>query len=137
MVKERTALSLTYKFLKGGHFTHNKRRHHFIRSYRVNILFIPNSINFPDMIENIRCIISKSIKNVCLTKMTVIHFKCVFKIEILRLFENDFLKSTDTTNRHLNTNHDLQHQIEIFISKKNFFVVFSSFLFTSTDLLFF
>ena len=61
------------------------------------------------MVKDIWGIICECIKNVILAEMTVIHFKSMFEIEILRFFENDFLKTADTAYRHLNSDHDFEN----------------------------
>lgn len=49
----------------------------------------------------------------------------MFKVKIFWFLEDYFLETTDTSDCHLNADHDLEYKIEVFISKEYFFIVLS------------
>lgn len=128
MIKKRATLSLAYQLLKWCHFPHNKWGHHLVRTDRVYVLFISNPIYFPNMIEYIGSVICKCVKDIILSKVTIIHFKCVFKVKIFGLLKNNLLESTNTTHWHLNTHHYLKDKVKILVTEKYFFIILSGFL---------
>lgn len=133
IVEEGTAFTLTGERCHGAHLSHHEGGHKFVRSDAVDILFVVYFENFSDVIESVGSVVGKRIDSgviVLIPKLSGYEFKVVFESKVLGLFADDFLKSFDASDCHLNSYHHVKDEIPVLISYKDHvsFCIFNAFV---------